>query len=493
MNYGFLSILPSLFAIVLALTTKNVFLALLIALLLGNFFLANFNLIGMLIGTKEMIVNVFSSASSTSIIIMLTLLGGMFYMIEAAGGLKGFTSLMIEKRSVIKSRVGAELFTWLVGVLVFIDGTLSVMITGSISRPLTKAFHISPEKTAWIVHSTATPLSILIPIAAYGPYIAGFIEAQGIANPTQQMVQGIFFNFYCLLAVLGVAVFILTRFDFGPMKRAEAEYVAQNVSIVKSVEKTKTVEKIKTMDKAKNIEKTNTMEKTKTLENEKSDEDVAGKARYLLIPMLIMIAVTVAYILYSGEGNMINGDAETGLIFGIAAGCLYLMVALAVTKKATLKESTENLFTGCGNMFGIVVIMVMAYAFSNLLGELGTADYLSGVLIRLLNPTIFTPIAFLLTCLLSFSTGTSAGTIAIMMPLMLPMALSLNAPIPMIVGAVAGGAVFGDHTSPISDTTIMACSSTGCDVVSHVKTQLPYSLCFAVAACALYLLVGFLY
>ena len=463
MNYGFLSILPSLFAIVLALTTKNVFLALLIALLLGNFFLANFNLIGMLIGTKEMIVNVFSSASSTSIIIILTLLGGMFYMIEAAGGLKGFTTLMIEKRSVIKSRVGAELFTWLVGILVFIDGTLSVMITGSISRPLTKAFHISPEKTAWIVHSTATPLSILIPIAAYGPYIAGFIEAQGIANPTQQMVQGIFFNFYCLLAVLGVAVFILTRFDFGPMKRAEAEYVAQNVPIVKTVEKTKT------------------------------DEDVTGKARHLLIPMLFMIAVTVAYILYSGEGNMINGDAETGLIFGIATGCLYLMVALAVTKKATLKESTENLFIGCGNMFGIVVIMVMAYAFSNLLGELGTADYLSGVLIRLLNPTIFTPIAFLLTCLLSFSTGTSAGTIAIMMPLMLPMALSLNVPVPMIVGAVAGGAVFGDHTSPISDTTIMACSSTGCDVVSHVKTQLPYSLCFAAAACALYLVVGFLF
>ena len=463
MNYGFLSILPSLFAIVLALTTKNVFLALLIALLLGNFFLADFNLIGMLVGTKEMIVNVFSSPSSTSIIIILTLLGGMFYMIEAAGGLKGFTTLMIEKRSVIKSRVGAELFTWLVGILVFIDGTLSVMITGSISRPLTKAFHISPEKTAWIVHSTATPLSILIPIAAYGPYIAGFIEAQGIANPTQQMVQGIFFNFYCLLAVLGVAVFILTRFDFGPMKRAEAEYVAQNVPIVKTVEKTKT------------------------------DEDVTGKARHLLIPMLFMIAVTVAYILYSGEGNMINGDAETGLIFGIAAGCLYLMVALAVTKKTSLKESTDNLFTGCGNMFGIVVIMVMAYAFSNLLGELGTADYLSGVLIRLLNPTIFTPIAFLLTCLLSFSTGTSAGTIAIMMPLMLPMALSLNVPVPMIVGAVAGGAVFGDHTSPISDTTIMACSSTGCDVVSHVKTQLPYALCFAVAACALYLVIGFLF
>lgn len=463
MNYGFLSILPSLLAIVLALTTKNVFLALLIALLLGNLFLADFNLIGMLEGTKEMIVNVFSSASSTSIIIILTLLGGMFYMIEAAGGLKGFTALMIEKRGVIKSRVGAELFTWLIGILVFIDGTLSVMITGSIARPLTKAFHISPEKTAWIVHSTATPLSVLIPIAAYGPYIAGFIEAQGIENPTQQMVRGIFFNYYCLFAVLGVAVFILARFDFGPMKRAEADYVAKNGSAIHALEK------------------------------EKAEEGVSGKARYLLIPLLLMIVGTIAYILYSGKGNMINGDAETGLIFGTAAGCLYLMIALAISKKISVKESTDNLFTGCGNMFGIVVIMVMAYAFSNLLGELGTADYLSGVLIHFLNPTIFTPIAFLLTCLLSFSTGTSAGTIAIMMPIMLPMAVSFHVPIPMIVGAVAGGAVFGDHTSPISDTTIMSCSSTGCDVVSHVKTQLPYSLCFAAAACVLYLVAGFVF
>lgn len=460
MNYGFFSILPSLLAIVLALTTKNVFLALLASLLFGNFLLAGYSLMGMLVGTKEMIVNVFSSGSSTSIIIILTLLGGMFYMIEEAGGLKGVTALMIEKRSVIKSRVGAELFTWLVGILVFVDGTLSVMITGSVSRPLTRAFHISPEKNAWIVHSTATPLSVLIPIAAYGPYIAGFIEAQGIENPTQQMVNGIFFNYYCIFAVVGVAAFILTRFDFGPMRKAEADYAAGNRAGISDSEK------------------------------ENAEGQVSGKARYLLIPLLLMIVIAIAYIFYSGEGNMMAGDAETGLILGTAAGCFYLTVARALSKEASVGESTGKLFAGCGNMSNIVIIMVLAYAFSNLLGELGTASYLSGVLIRFLAPAIFTPVAFVLTCLLSFSTGTSAGTIAIMMPVLLPMAMSLNIPIPMIVGAVAGGAVFGDHTSPISDTTIMSCSSTGCDVVSHVKTQLPYSLCFAAAACTLYLVIG---
>lgn len=474
MEYGFLSILPSVLAIVLALVTKNVFLALIASLLLGNLFLADYHVLTMLTGTKDMVVNVFASSSSTSIIIILTLLGGMFYMIEAAGGLRGFTALMVEKRSLIKSWTGAEIFTWLIGVLVFIDGTLSVMITGSVSRPLAKAFGISPEKNAWIVHSTATPLSVLIPIAAYGPYIAGFIEAQGIGNPTQQMVKGIFFNFYCIFAVLGVAAFILLRFDFGPMKRAQKAYL----------EKYGTKEQV-SLDKADGTEEVK--EDVKETGGEQT-----GKARYLLIPLALMIIVAVAYIFYSGGGNMMNGDAETGLIFGICAGCLYLAAAPAVSKKISLKQNIDNLFTGCGNMFGIVIIMVLAYALSDLLGALGTAEYLSGVLIKLINPAVFVLVAFLLTCLLSFSTGTSAGTIAIMMPILLPMALSFHIHIPMVVGAVAGGAVFGDHTSPISDTTIMSCSSTGCDVVSHVKTQLPYSLCFAFLACILYLILGVL-
>ena len=474
MEYGFLSILPSVLAIVLALVTKNVFLALIASLLLGNLFLADYHVLNMLTGTKDMVVNVFASSSSTSIIIILTLLGGMFYMIEAAGGLRGFTALMVEKRSLIKSRTGACIFTWLIGVLVFIDGTLSVMITGSVSRPLAKTFGISPEKNAWIVHSTATPLSVLIPIAAYGPYIAGFIEAQGIGNPTQQMVKGIFFNFYCIFAVLGVAAFILLRFDFGPMKRAQKAYL----------EKYGTKEQV-SLDKADGTEEVK--EDVKETGGEQT-----GKARYLLIPLALMIIVAVAYIFYSGGGNMMNGDAETGLIFGICAGCLYLAAAPAVSKKISLKQNIDNLFTGCGNMFGIVIIMVLAYALSDLLGALGTAEYLSGVLIKLINPAVFVLVAFLLTCLLSFSTGTSAGTIAIMMPILLPMALSFHIHIPMVVGAVAGGAVFGDHTSPISDTTIMSCSSTGCDVVSHVKTQLPYSLCFAFLACILYLILGVL-
>lgn len=384
-------------------------------------------------------------------------------MIEAAGGLKGFTALMIEKRSLIKSRVGAEIFTWLIGVLIFIDGTLSVMVTGSVSRPLAKAFRISPEKNAWIVHSTATPLSVLIPIAAYGPYIASFIEAQGIGNPTQQMMKGILFNFYCIFAVLGVAAFILFRFDFGPMKRAENAY----------------------MEKAENKE-----EKDEDRKEERQEKGQERKAGYLLVPLVLMIIVAVAYIFYSGDGNLMNGDAETGLIFGICAGCIYLTAALAITKEISVKKSIDHLFTGCGNMFGIVIIMVLAYALSNLLGALGTAEYLSGVLVKFINPVIFAAVAFLLTCLLSFSTGTSAGTIAIMMPLLLPMAISFQIHIPMVVGAIAGGAVFGDHTSPISDTTIMSCSSTGCDVVSHVKTQLPYSLCFAALACVLYLILG---
>ena len=167
------------------------------------------------------------------------------------------------------------------------------------------------------------------------------------------------------------------------------------------------------------------------------------------------------------------------------------MLDLAIHKVMKFGETLDVFFQGCGSMTGIVAIMVFAYALSNLLGELGTAEFLSGVLVQLISPTVFTALAFIVTCLLSFSTGTSAGSIAIMMPVLLPMALTLNVPVALITGAIAGGAVFGDHTSPISDTTVMTCSSCDCDVVSHVKTQLPYSLTFAAIAVVIYLVLGF--
>ncbi len=460
MNYGILSVIPSLLAIVLALLTKNVIIALLASLLAGNLILAGYQPMNALVGLKDAMINVFSDHSSTSIIFILLMLGGLFCLIEKSGGLSGFTTLMVEKGKLIHSKKGAALFTWLVGVLIFIDGTLSVMLTGSVSRPLAKAFRMSPEKNAWIVHSTSTPMSILIPIAAYGPYIASFIEAQGIENPTGQMVSAIGFNFYCILAVAGVALFLLFGIEFGPMKKAEQAYANATGG--------------------------------ETTETAQTQASAGGKARHLLIPLAVMVVVTIAYILYSGGGSMTAGDAESGLIFGIVSAAVYLMVDLAISKRQKIGEGINTFLTGCGNMISIAAIMVLAYTLSGMISQLGTAGYLSSLLTRFMAPAVFSAVAFLFTCIISFSTGTSAGTIAIMMPILLPMAVSFGTPIPLIVGAIAGGAVFGDHTSPISDTTIMSCSSTGCNVVSHVKTQLPYALCFAGAALLLYLVLGFI-
>ena len=296
-------------------------------------------------------------------------------------------------------------------------------------------------------------MSILIPIAAYGPYIASFIEAQGIADPTSVMVRSIGFNFYCIMAVVGVAVFTLLHIEYGPMKKVEEAYKNENDADESVL--------------AGEVEHPGT-----------------GKARYLVVPLAIMIGFALVYFFTAG-------DSETGLILGIFFGSLYLMLDLAIQKVMKFGETLDIFFQGCGSMTGIVAIMVFAYALSNLLGELGTAEFLSGVLVQLISPTVFTALAFIVTCLLSFSTGTSAGSIAIMMPVLLPMALSLNVSIPLITGAIAGGAVFGDHTSPISDTTVMTCSSCDCDVVSHVKTQLPYALTFAAIAVVIYLVLGF--
>lgn len=200
-------------------------------------------------------------------------------------------------------------------------------------------------------------MSILIPIAAYGPYIASFIEAQGVADPTSVMIRSIGFNFYCILAVVGVAVFTLLHIEYGPMKKAEEAYM-------------------------------NAADADADALNGEVEHPGTGKARYLVVSLAIMIGFALVYFLTAG-------DSETGLILGIFFGSLYLMLDLAIHKVMKFGETLDVFFQGCGSMTGIVAIMVFAYALSNLLGELGTAEFLSGVLVQLISPTVFTALAFI--------------------------------------------------------------------------------------------------
>lgn len=465
MEYGFLSLLPPFLAIVLALTLKNVFVALFSGCFLAYTILAGGNIFSGLNDTLMSFIKVFESNSNTIVIIVSALLGGLTLLIERSGGINGFVEYMTNKRSIIKSKKGANFFTWLIGVLVFTSGTLSCLVTGAITRPLNEAMKVPHEKSAFIVHTTSTPICVLLPLSGWGAFMIGLIEAQGIENAPVILFQSISLNFYCLIAVFSVLFFIITGKDFGPMKKAEER-----------AEKTGMLDKIKGKVAAQKTE-------------EKIDIKPSSPTN-MVIPMLTMIIVIISVMLITGEGNIIKGDGYGGIVLGVFIS-LFVAGAMYIKQKIfSFDEIIDLIFKGTGNMLPIVSILIFAFSMGSVVKQLGTGEYLANTLSGILTPALLSALVFVIASIISFATGTSMGTMAIMMPLALPIALAMGVNIPLVAAAVFGGGIFGDHSSPISDTTAMSCGTTGCQVMDHIETQLPYTLIFAAITIALYLVMG---
>ncbi len=461
MDYGILSVLPAVVAIVLALIYKDVFVALIVSLLLGNIIVADFSIFQGLQGTLTGYISVFGSKSNTTILIILLMLGGLLSVIDKSGGIEGFINELLKKKGLIKNKKAANLFTWIIGMLVFTSGTLSILIAGAITRPINDALKNAPEKAAFIVHSTSGPVAMLIPLSLYAPFLIGLIEGNGVENGPTILIQSIPFNFYCIAAIFGVLALILSGKDFGPMKKVEAK----SSTLV--------------------FEEINMPEKSET-------NDGTGKASYLIVPMILIVVVVIGYMLITGNGNILKGDGYGGMFFAVLSGLLYITAALMKDKVHSFSKIRDIFFKGCGGLLFITAILTLAFSLGSLMKVLGTGSYLSSVFTSMLSPGLLPAILFFSACIISFATGTSAGCIAVMMPIGIPMAVSMGVSIPLVVGAIAGGGIFGDHSSPISDTTVLSCSSTGCGVIEHVKTQLPYTLTFAGISTVLYLLLGFI-
>lgn len=472
MEFGFLSVLPPVLAIVLALVFKNVFVALFSGVFLGYIILAGGNVFVGLNDTLYSFIKVFESNSNTIVIIVCALLGGLTLVIEKSGGIRGFVEYMTMKKAIIKSKKGACFFTWLIGILVFTSGTLSCMITGAVTRPLNDAMKVPHEKAAFLVHTTSTPVCVLLPLSGWGAFMIGLIEAQGVANAPAVLIQSIPMNFYCLIAVFALLYIIVSGKDYGPMKKAEEraeklglldEPKAEGVKAQKAVSQTAAAEEIK-----------------------------ASTAANMIIPILTMITVILGVMLITGNGSLIEGNGYGAILWGVF---LSLFVAGAMYIKQKIFIFTEYVglvFKGTGDILPVVSILIFAFSMGGVVKQLGTGAYLANTLSGFLTPALLAALVFVISSIISFATGSSMGTHAVMMPLALPIALAMGVSIPLVSSAVFGGGIFGDHASPISDTTAMSCATTGCDVMDHIRTQLPYALVFAGISVVLYILVGFI-
>ena len=468
MQYGFWSVVPPLLTIVLALVTKNVFISLLIGIFTSSMVLCGGAPLTGLNDAFYSFIHTFESSGNTITLISFLLIGALIYLIEKSGGVEGFTEVMLKKRALIKTKRGASIFTWLLGIIIFTSGSLSCMVTGSVSRPFNDALKVPHEKSAFIVHATSTPWCVLFPLSGWLAALAGYLTSGGVPEneAISVLLRSIPLNFYCILAVFGTLAVSLFGINIGPMRKAEER-----------------------------------AEKTGALDNpgrggaltEETTSPSKAKPRVLnmLLPMGVLIATILAVLTITGKGNPTQGAGMQSLLWGCILAVVTICILCVAQKLFSVDEVINEMFKGMGTMLPVAGILLFGFTMGNLVKDLDTGNYLTSVFMGVLSPALLPALSFLLCMLLSFATGTSMGTMAIMSVICLPMAISMGISIPLVAGAVFGGAIFGDHASPISDTTIMSCATTGCDIIDHVKTQMPYVLIFAAISLVLYVVLGF--
>jgi Na+/H+ antiporter NhaC len=486
LNFGVWSLLPALLAIVLAFVTRQVVLSLFLGALVGVVMLEGGNVLGAFLTLlSKYLVGALTDSFHAGILIFLAVLGSVIGIIGRMGGTKALADFI---GRLAKNERTAGFATWLLGTLVFFDDYANAVVVGPTMRPLFDKYSISREKLAFIVDATAAPVSGLFIISTWIGYELSLIKDSyaglGITvAPYDVFLSSLPFRFYEILMLLFVVLIAFTGRDFGPMWHAE--------------HRARTTGKLLD-DDARPIAANIKMEQVYLGDKE-------AKAYNALIPIVLLIVSSLIALWYNGGGPNLgysfdairqafsNADSSIAILWATVFTAI-VTVLMAVGQRILSLQETMDAFTeGAASMVPALMILTLAWTISGVITDVGTAQFLVGVLSEHLPVFAVAPLVFLVASLVSFATGTSWGTMAIVMPLAIPLAYSVSPSITtLVVGSVLGGAIFGDHCSPISDTTIMASMSSSCDHIAHIKTQLPYALAVQVICLILYVLGGFI-
>ena len=469
----FWGLLPPIIAIVLALITKEVYSSLFIGILAGGLLYSNFNFEGTIVHTlQDGFIASIADSYNIGILIFLVMLGAMVAMMNKAGGSRAFGK-WTEKH--IKSRIGVQLATILLGVLIFVDDYFNCLTVGSVMRPATDKHNVSRAKLAYLIDATAAPVCIIAPISSWAAAVAGFAKGSGATSGMSLFISAIPYNFYAILTIVMMIFIAVTNTDFGSMKKHE--FNAMNGDIFT------------------------------TGEEQMSDDEVADndKARVfdLIIPVVVLIVACVIGMIYSGGffsgENFIdafsNSDASVGLVIGSFAAVIFTIVYYLIRRVLSFKDCMGSIPDGFKAMVPAIMILCCAWTLKTMTDSLGAKIFISKIVegsagsFQLFLPAII----FLIAVGLSFATGTSWGTFGILIPIVLSVFGSQSGNITIVaISACMAGAVCGDHCSPISDTTIMASAGAQCNHINHVSTQLPYALTVAGVSFVSYIIAGVL-
>ena len=503
---GVWSIIPPILALGLALITKEVYSSLAIGVFVGMV-IYQFSLNGagfeQLVDSFTMVPQMMAEqiAGNGALLLFLALLGALVVVIAAAGGSRAYAEWVSTH---IKNAKMAQILTAVLGIIIFVDDYFNCLTVGAVMRPVTDRFNISHEKLAWIIDSTAAPICIIAPVSSWAVAVGGYLGEGGFTT----FVQSIPYNFYALLTIVFVFALCACGRDFGPMKRAQQAFETRFKQPRKGI-KHAAEESLAPSSSAVREDIDETLEDNVRLQDMAGEALDAydqlhiarnGRVYDLIVPILVLIIFSILGMLYAG-GFFKGVDFATAVgenpVFGLCIGvCVSLVVAAIMflpRKLMTLSGYMEGISEGVRSMVGAIMILVLAWSLGGTCRYLlGTGEFVSGFLnsigvgLALLPAVIFVVAAFI-----GFAMGTSWGTIALILPIVIGVFPADNPLFLVAIGATLGGAVYGDHVSPISDTTILSSAGAQCNHLRHVATQLPYASVVAAVCLVGYIIAGF--
>ena len=449
-----LSVIPPIVAVIVVLWRKEVIIALLLAIYSAELLQMSPNwqapLLAVL-GTIERIVGVFDSADNSRLIIFSLLIGALLGFIRNSGGVAAMVASLVN-RGVAKNGKQAALLTSAVGGVIFVESNLSVLTAGILSRGLFDKFGLSRAKLAYIIDSTSAPVCILILLNGWGAFILVLLNNYDFGTTSVAVLWGtVSLNFYPIITLIIVFLTASTGRYYGPLAHSKTVRIAAAG---------------------------------------KSEEIAATKSRYMIVPLGVMIFGMLGFMYWTGNGDLAAGSGSKSVLYATTIATLVAYLQMLRARQYDHIRLVKIGFDGMAQLLPLVAIVLLALALGTSLSALGTGDYIARLVEGNLPVFMIPAMLFLAGALISFSTGTSWGTFAILIPLGMPLAISLDLPPSLLLSAILGGGVFGDHCSPISDTTAVSAIASGCDLLEHVRTQLPYALIGGVIAFVLYVIVG---
>jgi Na+/H+ antiporter NhaC len=471
-TFGWLSILPPVVAIGLAIKTKQVYLSLALFVWLGWTIMSGWNPVAGLVASVDAYVAAITNADNARVLMFSVLIGSMITLTQASGGMQGFVQ-GVERLGLARSRRSVGLLTAGVSMAVFLESNFGLLVSGSVARPLYDKFRISREKLSYIIDATCSPKCILIgsllPLNAWGAYVAALLIAQDIQRPATILVAAVPLNFYSVLALVLALVVILTGWNLGPMREAERR-VTEEGKLLRDGAKPMISEEVS---------------------GERAKEGVPKRAVNMILPIATMVGTVPVILWITGDGDLSAGSGSEAVLWGVIVGVLVAVASYRLQGILSLEESTQEIIKGMQGLIPLVIVLSLAFTIGATTRALGTGVFVAQAAQAALPTWLIPALVFLLACFIAFSTGTSWGTFAIMIPIVIPMVELLGVHPALTVAAALGGGIFGDHCSPISDTTIVASMASATDHIDHVRTQLPYALLAAGGATVLFLAFGF--